>query len=56
MIFVLNDGIIVESGKHDELLKSGGLYSELYELQFRREEDPASVSEIEPVASIPQAL
>ena len=56
VIFVLNDGIIVESGKHDELLKLGGLYSELYELQFRREEDPESVSGIEPVASIPQAL
>ena len=26
---------------HDELLKSGGLYSELYELQFMREEVPA---------------
>ena len=56
VIFVLNDGVIAESGKHDELLKSGGLYSELYELQFRREEEPESVSGIEPVASIPEVL
>jgi ATP-binding cassette subfamily B protein len=38
VIFVLKDGAIIERGKHDELLKSGGLYSELYELQFRKEE------------------
>jgi ATP-binding cassette subfamily B protein len=39
IIFVVKDGTITESGKHEELLKSGGLYSELYELQFRPEED-----------------
>ena len=37
VILVLKDGRIVESGKHEELLKSGGLYSELYELQFVEE-------------------
>jgi ATP-binding cassette subfamily B protein len=37
IILVLKDGRIVESGKHEELLKSGGLYSELYELQFVEE-------------------
>jgi len=52
----LNDGVIVESGTHDELLKSGGLYSELYEMQFRREEDPESVSFVEPVASSSQPV
>jgi ATP-binding cassette subfamily B protein len=39
VIFVVQDGTIAESGKHDELLKSGGLYSELYELQFLTEEE-----------------
>ena len=34
IIFVVKDGTIVERGKHEELLKSGGLYAELYELQF----------------------
>ena len=35
VIFVVQDGTIVERGDHETLLKSGGLYSELYELQFR---------------------
>lgn len=35
IIFVVQDGSIVETGKHEELLKSGGLYSELHELQFQ---------------------
>jgi len=34
VIFVVNDGQIVESGRHEDLLRSGGLYAELYELQF----------------------
>jgi subfamily B ATP-binding cassette protein MsbA len=34
IIFVIKDGAIVETGKHDELLKKGGVYAELYELQF----------------------
>lgn len=33
-IFVVKDGEIVERGKHEELLQTGGLYAELYELQF----------------------
>jgi subfamily B ATP-binding cassette protein MsbA len=35
VIFVIDDGAIVEQGTHDQLLKSGGLYSELHELQFK---------------------
>jgi subfamily B ATP-binding cassette protein MsbA len=35
VIFVIRDGTVVERGDHETLLKSGGLYSELYELQFR---------------------
>ena len=30
-IFVLKDGTCVESGKHEELLKKGGLYHDMYE-------------------------
>jgi ATP-binding cassette subfamily B protein len=42
VIFVLEDGRIVESGTHDELLRTGGLYSHLYELQFREQENVTS--------------
>ena len=34
-IYVLADGAIVESGKHEELLRLGGQYKKLYEMQFR---------------------
>ena len=40
MIFVIRDGAIAESGKHEELLNSGGPYSELYKIQFSSQEDP----------------
>jgi len=38
VIFVVQNGTIVDSGTHDELLRAGGLYAELYELQFLRDE------------------
>lgn len=34
-ILVIEQGHIVETGKHEELLKKGGLYRRLFELQFR---------------------
>ena len=37
VIFVIDDGCIVESGGHDELMKRGGLYAELHNLQFDTE-------------------
>ena len=33
-ILVMKDGHIIEQGKHEELLKKGGFYSELYYSQF----------------------
>jgi subfamily B ATP-binding cassette protein MsbA len=41
VIFVVDDGEIVERGTHDELMESGGLYSELYDLQFRADDAAA---------------
>ena len=38
VIFVIDEGRVVEQGTHEELLEQGGLYSRLYELQFRGEE------------------
>jgi ABC-type transport system involved in cytochrome bd biosynthesis fused ATPase/permease subunit len=37
-IIGVEDGRIVESGKHEHLLAMGGLYAKLYALQFRPEE------------------
>ncbi len=37
-IVVMQKGKIVESGTHEELLKNGGVYKRLYELQFAEEE------------------
>ncbi|HEX8487689.1 MAG TPA: ABC transporter ATP-binding protein, partial [Propionibacteriaceae bacterium] len=34
LILVVDQGRIVQSGRHDELLAAGGLYSELYRTQF----------------------
>jgi len=55
VIFVLKDGAIVESGKHDDLVQSGGLYSELHEIQFHQDEDSGVVGE-EPVVPSAQPL
>lgn len=38
IIFVIDKGHVIESGTHEELLARGGLYSRLYELQFKGEE------------------
>ena len=35
-ILVVKDGVIKEQGTHEELLKLGGVYRELYETQFRK--------------------
>ncbi len=34
-ILVLDDGVIIEDGSHEELLKNSGLYQSLYEMQFK---------------------
>jgi ABC-type multidrug transport system fused ATPase/permease subunit len=42
-IIVIENGRIAEAGKHNELLKKGGLYKKLYEMQFKSEpEKPSS--------------
>jgi ATP-binding cassette subfamily B protein len=39
-ILVVNRGQIAESGQHDDLLATGGLYAELYRTQFSGEAEP----------------
>ncbi len=43
-IFVLGEGTVTESGSHDELMKKGGNYAEMFALQassYRKKEDKA---------------
>ena len=37
-IFVIDNGQIIEEGSHKELMKKGGLYKHLYEMQFKEPE------------------
>lgn len=44
VIYVMEDGRIVESGRHADLLARGGAYARLYALQFASEEGAAADS------------
>jgi subfamily B ATP-binding cassette protein MsbA len=44
VIFVLDKGSIVEQGTHDQLLKQGGLYAELHEIQFHEDKSGDSLT------------
>jgi len=48
LIVVIDQGEIVERGTHVELMKKGGLYKQLYEIQFRYEplEEPEPTTEV----------
>jgi len=44
IIFVVNDGTIAERGKHEELLRLGGVYTKFHEIQFApAQETPATL-------------
>jgi ATP-binding cassette subfamily B protein len=38
-ILVIENGVVAERGDHLELLAAGGLYADLYETQFRRQDE-----------------
>ncbi len=42
MIIVLKDGVVAEQGTHDELMKLGGTYADLYHVQFESAKETAS--------------
>ncbi len=45
IIFVVKENALVERGTHDELLAAGGVYSELYEVQFRKDDPETAMAQ-----------
>jgi subfamily B ATP-binding cassette protein MsbA len=41
-IYVVQDGTITESGKHEDLMRQGGLYAELHRIQFQAATEEAA--------------
>jgi ATP-binding cassette, subfamily B, multidrug efflux pump len=44
-ILVMDKGEIVERGKHEDLLRKGGIYANIYDLQLKEQEEVASVAD-----------
>jgi ATP-binding cassette subfamily B protein len=51
-IFVVKDGTIVERGTHEDLIRAGGLYSELHDIQFEEPTRDESSHDREGVVSL----
>lgn len=43
-IFMIEDGSVIESGRHDDLLRKGRRYASFYRLQLRDQEPAARVA------------
>lgn len=56
LILVMKDGNIVEQGTHDDLLKKGGFYADLYNSQFEPEEEAEKNAHPLAHAAVPAAL
>ena len=48
-ILVVENGTVVESGRHDELLRKGGRYASFYRLQLKDQSPP--LAEPVPIAA-----
>ncbi len=42
LIIVMNNGAVIEQGTHNELMESGGFYSNMYNSQFDEEDNSTS--------------
>ncbi len=45
LIVVVDEGTVVQTGTHADLLAAGGLYAELYTTQFAQQEDGTTITE-----------
>lgn len=43
-IIVLKDGVVAEQGNHEELMKIGGVYAELYKIQFEKQPENSTTT------------
>ena len=43
-IYVIEDGAVAESGRHEDLLRKGGRYASFYRLQLQAQEPRGSVA------------
>jgi len=48
-ILVLQDGQIVERGRHDQLLRRDGIYRQIYDLELRDQEEALAAQAVEPM-------
>ncbi|WP_412553532.1 ABC transporter ATP-binding protein [Shimia sp. MIT1388] len=55
-ILVMDKGKVVDQGTHDELLARGGIYADLYELQFKTKGETAEARALQPVEGLEAAL
>ncbi|MCF6147375.1 MAG: ABC transporter ATP-binding protein [Candidatus Kuenenia sp.] len=56
MIVVLENGRIIETGLHQELLSNGGLYKKLFEMQFDAQEKTKTEAEAAESVKIPEPV
>ncbi|MFZ3360175.1 MAG: ABC transporter ATP-binding protein [Xanthobacteraceae bacterium] len=54
-ILVVENGIVVESGRHDELLRKGGRYASFYRLQLREQAPLPALEAVAAVAAVASA-
>jgi len=53
-ILVVENGLVVESGRHEELLRKGGRYASFYRLQLKEQENP--IPETDSVVRFPSSV
>ncbi|WP_422051358.1 ABC transporter ATP-binding protein [Shimia sp.] len=55
-ILVMDKGQVVDEGTHEELLAKGGIYADLYELQFKTKGETAEARALKPAEGLNAAL